>query len=242
MPSSVIIQEIIRPAHQGMSKPYYCRGEDGKYYFVKGVNTTRESQVWEWVCGHLAEAFGLPLAPFSLVEVVPELLEETQEEYQDIGVGLAFGSQQVDGVMWKELAISKDVTIQIQRDLLVFDWWVQNMDRTPFNTNLLWKADSKTVTVIDHNCAFDEEFKPAAFLEGHLFKEQQSSIFGDLATRAEYSRRLSGALPALDVACANIPAEWEWHDQQETVPAEYDLERAKRVVTRCNTENFWSIL
>jgi hypothetical protein len=239
MSDIVLIEEIIRPAHQGMSKPYYCRGEDGNYYFVKGINTTRESQAWEWICGHLAQAFGLPLASFSLVEVVPELLEETQDAYKDIGVGLAFGSRQVDGVMWKELAIAKDVDESLQKDLLVFDWWIQNMDRTRFNTNLLWKADSKALTVIDHNCAFDEDFCASAFLEGHLFKEQENAVFGDLAARAEYSSRLLEALPAFDTACASIPNEWQWHDQERTVPANYDIARARNIVTRCNLEEFW---
>jgi hypothetical protein len=39
-------------------------------------------------------AFGLPLAPFIQVRVVPELLVETKREWREVGAGLAFASRQ----------------------------------------------------------------------------------------------------------------------------------------------------
>ncbi len=68
------IIEILGPAEQGLSRPYKCRGEDGRLYYVKGRQTDRHSLWSEWLCGHLALAFGLNLPPFRLVEIPAELL------------------------------------------------------------------------------------------------------------------------------------------------------------------------
>lgn len=43
MAEPIEITEIIRPAEQGRSGPYICRGEDNRLYYVKGRNTGRRS-------------------------------------------------------------------------------------------------------------------------------------------------------------------------------------------------------
>ena len=88
MPPPILIEEIIKPAEQGRSGPYFCRGADGHNYFVKGRNTGRRSQITEWICAHLAKTLGLPVAPFALVEIAPDLLKETPKAMQEIGAGL----------------------------------------------------------------------------------------------------------------------------------------------------------
>jgi hypothetical protein len=201
MPDRIEIEEIIEPAKQGRSRPFRCRGSDGRYYFVKG--RPRSSQGAEWICGHLAQAFGLPIAPFAIVEIDPALLREAKDDWQHLGSGPAFGSCVVGGVSWLERENSDRVSPDLQRDILVFDWWIQNQDRTVFNTNLLWRAVENQLTVIDHNLAFDSAFNAAGFLEGHLFRAQWDSL--DLDRRAGYHRRLIDALPALQQAHASIP-------------------------------------
>ena len=34
---SVVIEEILRRANQGMTWPFVCRGDDGALYYVKGT-------------------------------------------------------------------------------------------------------------------------------------------------------------------------------------------------------------
>ena len=103
MTAPIAIVEIIRPAEQGRSGPYVCRGEDDSLYFVKGRNTGRRSQIAEWICAHLATAWGLPLAPFALVEIASELLVETSESMREVGAGIAFGSREYPHALWFEL-------------------------------------------------------------------------------------------------------------------------------------------
>lgn len=237
----VLIEEIMRPAEQGMSRPYLCRGVDGNLYFVKGLNTTRESQVHEWVCGHLGKAFGLPIPDFELVEIDKMLLREVQPEWQEIGSGLAFGSREVRGGAWFELANIPSVPLELRQDVLVFDYWIQNLDRTDFNTNLLWKEMGHELAVIDHNLAFDREFSPEEFLSGHLFRDHWTEITGDLFIRSIYDQRLAQALVIFQDVLASVPQEWYWHDEQQTVEANFDIEQIEVALTRCNNSEFWSI-
>lgn len=90
----VEIVEILRRSEQGRTRPFLCRGDDGHTYFVKGRGAGLRSLIIEWLCGHLALAFGLPVAEFELVEV-PEALVDTQllPEAGDLGAGPAFGSR-----------------------------------------------------------------------------------------------------------------------------------------------------
>ena len=69
------VVEIIARSEQGFTKPYICRCDDGEVYFVKGRSATRRGLINEWLCANLAEAFGLPIAPFALAEVPQELIE-----------------------------------------------------------------------------------------------------------------------------------------------------------------------
>lgn len=50
MPLTII--EIIKPAVQGLSTPFLCRGDDDLLYFVKARNSGRASQWAEWLAGH----------------------------------------------------------------------------------------------------------------------------------------------------------------------------------------------
>lgn len=156
-PPSPIIQivEVIGPAAQGKSMPLLCGGADGHRYYVKGQQTNRASLWREWICGHLAEALGLPLPPFALVQLDPALVKELPKDQQAIGSQPAFGSRERPHTAWLELGISQRVPVELQCDVLVFDWWVRNTDRLCGNTNLLWDAEQEELVVIDHNPALD---------------------------------------------------------------------------------------
>jgi hypothetical protein len=34
---NVVIEEVLGRAHQGLTLPFICRGDDGAVYFVKGI-------------------------------------------------------------------------------------------------------------------------------------------------------------------------------------------------------------
>ncbi|WOG27749.1 hypothetical protein P6910_24910 [Endozoicomonas sp. 8E] len=83
---------------------------------------------------------------------------------------------------------------QLQNDVLVFDRWIRNEDRTRGNTNLLWAPREDRLVIIDHNLAFDPDFTGESFFKYHVFNSAQGRIFGDLATIAEYKERMEVTL------------------------------------------------
>lgn len=234
------IIEIVRPAEQGRSVPYLCRGEDDHHYFVKGRQTDRRSLWCEWMCSHLGRAFGLPIPPFRVVRVSPELLDETPPALRNIGAGPAFGSQQAEHLQWFEPSLVVRVSERLRRDILVFDWWIRNLDRMDGNPNLLWEPVDASVAVIDFNQAFDPAFSLREFAEFHLFRADAHPVFDDLAERAQYLERLERALAVWDEACDNAPSEWAWENDERDVPAAFDSAAVRAALSRllnpCNPD------
>lgn len=71
---TIQIVEILDRSIQGVTRPFYCRCEDGQAYFVKGRGAGRQSLIAEYFGGRLARAFGLPVPDFEIVEIPPELI------------------------------------------------------------------------------------------------------------------------------------------------------------------------
>ncbi len=237
MPLTIV--ETICKAEQGLSSPFLCQGDDGHLYFVKGRASGRRSLWAEWLGGHLGRAFGLPIPPFAIAEVPAALIRECPLELRALGSGPAFASRKVEGCQWQELAVAPHVSSALQRDILVFDWWLRNGDRTRGNPNLLWRPSAGELVVIDHNLAFDAALSDVDFWENHLFAAQRDAVFGDLAEQARYAERLATALSVWQEACDNVPLEWRWENDEQDIPAAFDPLAAKAVVARCSTPNFW---
>ena len=240
MPLTIV--EIIKQADQGLSSPFLCRGDDGELYFVKGRASGRASLWAEWLAGHVGRAFGLPIPRFCIAEVPAALIRECSPELRPLGSGPAFASNKVDDVQWLELAGAPAISPALQRDVMVFDWWLHNVDRTHGNTNLLWRSNNKALVVIDHNQAFDPGFKPADFWTHHLFAAQREAVFNDLAEQARYATRMMTALSVWDEACDNVPSEWWWENDEQDVPARFDPVAARSLAARCATPDFWRTL
>ncbi len=148
----------------------------------------------------------------------------------------------VETVQWLEPAVAPRVPVILQRDILVFDWWLHNLDRTLGNPNLLWHSERSELVVIDHNQAFDPVFTVGDFLAHHLFAGQRDKVFGDLAEQARYAERLIAAVSVWDEACDNAPPEWWWENDEHDVPTLFDLVAARALVARCSTPDFWRMV
>jgi hypothetical protein len=243
-PEPLTIIEILGRSEQGVTRPFLCRCDDDRLYYVKGQNAGPRSLLCEWLAGHLACALGLPLPEFAIVQA-PQALVDLHAEGSDLGAAPAFGSCKVDHV--QELTVSHlgDVPAAIRNDVMVFDWWVHNQDRTltacSGNPNLLWDAAGKRLVVIDHNVAFDRDFQTAGFMEEHVFSKQIPQVFQDLAERGCYVQRLRDALAVWPVACNNAPQEWWFVDEERTVPTDFDPTAALALLNRCTNEEFWRL-
>lgn len=241
MPQHTPIQiiEITRQASQGRSEPYLCVGEDGRNYYVKGRQSGLLTRVKEWICAHLGRAFGLPIPDFRLANISLELLGVTNINLRPIGVGVGFASKEVPLACWFEEANKSKVDDELQRKLLIFDWWIRNDDRNLSNPNLLWDAANQKMAVIDHNLAFDSEFDPLGFQSSHIFGHHWDTISSDLVSRSSYQQQLEAALPAFDQALGSMPDEWRWIDVEQTMPSTLDINQLKDQLLRCKADHFW---
>lgn len=241
---TVQLLEILRRSEQGITRPFICRGDDDVIYFVKGRGAGRHSLIAEYVCGQLATSFGLPIADFALVNASKKLIQTSlMHDIGELGSGLAFGSKSLSHVQELDFQQSHTLNQRTCRDVLVFDWWVRNSDRTMTehsgNPNLLWNQDEQQLIVIDHNTAFEIDFDRQAFAKNHAFASLLPIIFADLAERASYIQRIEHSLLTFDSACDNVPLEW-W-SVDDGVPALFDKDAVKLLLSNYKQDSFWSL-
>lgn len=215
------IVEIIGPCEQGMAEPVKCLGEDGHVYYVKGMQSGRSSLCKEWMCACLARQLNFNIPPFCVVEISRELLLEAPQELRKLGWGLAFGSQEYKGALWFEASQSPHVDVQTQQDILAFDWWIANGDRTCGNPNLLYDTSLGKLVVIDHNAALDEALTFTDFCDHHVFGAQADRVFFDLVAKQHYAARFRTVCVGLPQWVAQMPDAWRWANYEQDVPSAF---------------------
>jgi len=240
---TVQIIEVIRRSDQGLTRPFICRGDDDEVYFVKGLDAGRRSLICEWIAGRLGVALGLPIAPFEIVDVPMELLHTGGGlDLADLGPGPAFGSRRREAMELNAATIEL-IPVDVQRDVLAFDWWIKNPDRylteRGGNPNLFWDSSEGELVVIDHNQAFAPDFEPETFRELHVFAHQGDSVFRDFARRREYNQRFSAALEDWERIQGSLPEEWHYVDPEMTIPVDFDLDAAFQGLHGFKDPDFW---
>jgi hypothetical protein len=209
---------------------------------VKGIGAGRKSQVNEWVAGCLGIELKLPIAPFKQVHI-PFELTSNNSDYNDLGHGLAFGSEKQQIVELNYAGVG-NVPDPLQKELLAFDWWIKNEDRTLTekggNPNLFWAPYKEKLVIIDHNLAFDDDFLTDNFKSYHVFSDQVNSVFGNAVYQLECTKKFKRALKYWPKICKSIPKEWYYSDLDKTVSADFDLQTMLNLLEQCKTNNFWN--
>lgn len=236
------IERVIKKAEQGLTHVYLCLGDDGRKYWVKGHKLGRLDQSKEWICARLAREMGLPVADFALVEISDELYQVLPETQKDqLGMGIAFGSVDVGPAQWLEHpGVSVKVPVETAKQVLLFDYWIKNTDRTWLNPNGLWQLDLGELRIIDHNLAFDDEFDEASFFKTHVFAHLKDELFSDLLAK-ERLDTLRNALRVFHQSIDELPDEWFWHDLEQTRRVEPQFHEWRSILERCELEYFWSM-
>ena len=243
MNPSVTIEEVYRRSEQGVLKPFLCRGSDGESYFVKGRGAGYKGLIADYVSARLGSVLELPIPPFDVVHVPPELVSQSHlEGIWELGSGLAFGSRQVAYVQEISASTLVRVPLELQRRVLLFDWWIKNEDRHYSeqhggNPNLLWNMADNEVVVLDHNLAFTRILTPKV-LNGHVFREQRIA-FSDHQFRSSEKRRLSMVLSQFDAIVTELPEEWVANEEDQT--GNFDIDAMRRILNRYQLTEFWNV-
>ena len=212
------------PLREGGSLPAVVETDAGEPFVVKfrGAGQGARVLVAEIVAGELGRRFGLPVPEVALIDLAEGFgRTERDPEIQDLlkaSVGLNVGLRFLDGALgYDGLAGQAFVAPALAADLVVFDAFVFNLDRTPRNPNLLVArppdapAEPARLWAIDHGAAFYFHHHWAAVDETRArapFPQSKDHVLlplaGDLrAAAGRLQAALSGG--ALDDALALVP-------------------------------------
>lgn len=168
--------QYLTPLREGGSVPGIVEADDEGTYVIKfrGAAQGTRALVAELICSELARHLGLPIPQAVLLELDPLLARsEPDPEIQATlaaSAGLNFGLDYLPGALnWEPAlpAVAADVAAQI----VWFDAFIENVDRTVRNPNLLrWH---ERLYLIDHGAALYWHHNP----DGHLARVAAAFAF-----------------------------------------------------------------
>jgi len=146
----------VTPLHEGGSLPAIVEADDDGMYVLKfrGAGQGPKALIAELVAGEIARAAQLPIPEIVLIELDPDLARtEPDPEIQELikaSAGLNIALDYLPGaVMFDPLAVKP--APRLASDIVWFDAFVTNVDRTPRNANMLvWH---RQLQLIDHGAA-----------------------------------------------------------------------------------------
>jgi hypothetical protein len=212
---TVTATRYVTPLREGGSLPGLLEADDLGPYVVKfrGAGHGRKALVAEVVSAGLARALELPVPDLAGVDVDPVLAAgEPDEEVQDLlraSGGLNLGVDFLPGALDFDLR-----AFPVPRDLagrvLWFDAWINNVDRSWRNPNLLvWHGG---LHLIDHGAAltFHHQWSSASTSTGRPYDAGDHVLIGAQPDVDTADDALAGQVTRdlLDAAVADIPDEW----------------------------------
>ncbi len=211
------------PLREGGSLPAVVDTvEDGQYVVkLRGAGQGERALIAEALVAGLGHALGLPVPDAALLELGEGFGKgEPDPEIQDVlrwSVGLNFGLRWLPGALPFDPAVEGDVSPELAAEIVWFDAWLTNIDRTPRNPNLLiwqgrlWMIDHGAALYIHHSWTGWEERVQSAFpqIKDHILLP----LAGDLRAADERLRpRLTEGV--LRAAVDAVPDDWLAGDAQ----------------------------
>ncbi|MEV6595449.1 HipA family kinase [Actinoplanes sp. NPDC051346] len=205
----------VTPLREGGSLPGIVEGGNLGTYVVKfrGAGQGPKALVAEVVSGELARRLGLPVPELVVVGLDPVVARaEPDEEVQELikaSAGANLGMDYLPGALGYD-PVAHPVDADLASHVLLFDAYVENVDRSWRNPNLLvWHGD---LWLIDHGATlyFHHNWPRAAAVthrpykwDDHVLKPYATAV-ADAA--ADLVPRLTAEL--LDEVLTLVPDEW----------------------------------
>jgi hypothetical protein len=215
-PRTISATRYVTPLREGGSMPAVVEADDEGLYVLKfrGAGQGAKALVAEWVAGEIARALGLPVPEIVFVDLDPELARtEPDPEIQHLiraSAGLNLALDYLPGaVAFDPVAEHPDATLASQ--VVWFDAYVSNVDRTARNTNLLiWHRQLK---LIDHGAAlyFHHGWDGSIASAGNSFPMIKDHVLLPWAGKiADVDASLAAKLPPETIAgiVAQLPDAW----------------------------------
>jgi hypothetical protein len=206
----------VTPLHEGGSLPAIVEADDDGMYVLKfrGAGQGPRALIAELLGGELARALGLPVPELVFMDLHADLARtEPDPEIQDLirkSAGLNVALDYLPGAVMFD-PIAEKPAPELASDIVWFDAYVTNVDRTARNANMLmWH---RQLTLIDHGAALFFHHSWDNYLERSLdaFHRIKDHILLSFAARlresdAKLSSRLTPDLIGSIVGM--IPDEW----------------------------------
>ena len=213
---TVCATRYVTPLKEGGSLPAIVEADDLGTYVLKfrGAGQGTLALVAELVAGEIGRALGLKVPELVLMEVDAALgRNEEDPEIRDLlkgSVGINLALDYLPGSATFDAAADR-AEADLASDMVWFDAFVTNVDRTPRNPNLLWWH--KTLYLIDHGAAlyFHHSWPSLETMAASRFAAIRDHVLLPWASRLEEAdRRLR---PRLDEALFaqivdQIPEDW----------------------------------
>lgn len=211
------------PLREGGSMPAVVDTREDGPFVVKflGAGQGAKALVAESLAADLGLALHLPVPQPAFITLGEGFgRNEPDPEIQDIlraSIGLNFGLAWLPGALPFDPAVERDISPGLAADIVWFDAFITNIDRTPRNVNLLvcrdqlWLIDHGATLYIHHQWKGWEARVQSAFpqIRDHVLLPFSSDL-------NEADARLRPLLTdkVLYACVENIPAEWLEGDTQ----------------------------
>jgi hypothetical protein len=157
MLKTVTVTRYVTPLREGGSLPAIVEAADDGLYVLKfrGAGQGPKALIAELVAGEIGRTLGLRVPEIIFMELDAALgLNEMDPEIQSLikaSAGLNLGLDFLPGSLAFDPAAAPEVDPDLASEIVWFDAFVTNVDRTPRNTNMLvWH---KNLWLIDHGAA-----------------------------------------------------------------------------------------
>ena len=227
---TVNVTRYVIPLREGGSLPAIIEADDDGLYVLKfrGAGQGAKALVAELVAGEIARALGLRVPEIVFVNLDVVLSRcEPDPEIQDLlraSAGLNLALDYLPGSITFD-PIVETIDAKLASEIVWFDCFVTNVDRTPRNTNLLvWHKD---LWLIDHGAALyfqhvwqnweAQSRSPFAPVKDHVLLARAAEL---AAVDAEFRRILAGEI--LTSIVSLIPDEW-LADETESAAAKREI-------------------
>lgn len=237
---TITATRYITPLREGGSLPAIVEADDEGMYVLKfrGAGQGPKVLIAELIAGELGRAVGLPVPELVLMQLTADLaLTEPDAEIQDLikaSAGLNIAIDYLPGsVMFDPVADS--VNAMLASQIVWFDAYVTNVDRTVRNTNMLmWHH---RLQLIDHGASLYFHHSWTQYLERSrdIFPHIKDQVLLQFATTLReadeiLAPKLSSAL--IEAVVNKVPETWLMGDGVFSAAADYRRAYIEYLVSR----------
>jgi hypothetical protein len=245
---TVTATRYVTPLREGGSLPAIVEADDCGLYVVKfrAAGHGVKALIAELVAGELARAAGLRVPEIVLVEVDDALgRNEPDSEIRDLlrgSVGINLALDYLPGSITFDPVAGPAPSAAEASEIVWFDAYTTNVDRTPRNPNLLawhrrlWLIDHGAALYFHHGWTDEEAASRSAFspVKDHVLLPWASEL-------AAAAARLAPRLGADTVArvLAGIPDDWLEGEPRFASPAEHRAAYARFLMRRLESSSLF---